>query len=329
MKWFGRWDRSNELELLHKHCFTSRDPISTKRQVELWGPIPQMVLTQPLYYTEDLLNTFIRASRATLLIQALFIDESDKDDTLAHHLIHIITDNEFKQCSRDFGSNFIADGIFESFKKNSSDQLSLFLSDVSYLSNDRIGVLMGRLFERHVINIIANGGEFKIKSLEDEGNSSNIDTTVLNESIIEKFDLTSDVVPNDNILYSTASKSFAAVDFIAKNALSNHFYNATWYRDHSIIMDSADGKSGLYRLINELSSGNKHYQKAPVNNFYFAVPEQAFDTMNKMPLLKWNTSIDPKKEMKIKRLTPQEKHSFQKSVKFFAMCIPIMSKRLK
>eukprot|EP01038_Epipyxis_sp_PR26KG_P017303 gene17303-23872_t len=237
-----------------------------------------MVLNQPLKFAEEKLNTLINASSPNLLIQAQALNESGKDDR-THRLIHIISDDEFNECSAQI------------------------LLRMEYLNHsDRIRVINLVFF--YPMSVISNGGEFKTKSLGDKENSSIIDTIELNESIIKKFNLTSDNIiysPKDNILYSPVSKTFAAIDFLTRNALSNQFYNATWYRDHSIIMDSADGKSGLYRLISKLSSDKKHYQKASVKNFYFAVPEPIFDTMSKMPLLKWNTSIDAKKEIMIKR----------------------------
>jgi hypothetical protein len=66
-------------------------------------------------------------------------------------------------------------------------------------------------------------------------------------------------------------------------------------------MDSADGKSGVYRFVSSLPSG--HYLK----EFYFPVPSERFVDM-RYPKLQWKES-NPNNTAKITRPNEAEKQA--------------------
>ena len=151
MKWFGVWDRDNELDLLRHHCFHSITFDEMDKQVQLWGAVPRITLSRTKLFTESNLADLVLASRPELILKAALITETGEDDYSNHLLVHLIPDNNFDAASRSFASKHVADLLYSHFKRIGSDRLQLFLSDLAHTSAGKscIGVLLGTLFERH------------------------------------------------------------------------------------------------------------------------------------------------------------------------------------
>ena len=317
MKWFGIWDRDNELDLLRHHCFPSITFNEMDKQVQMWGAVPRITLSRANVFTESNLKYLVQASAPDLLIKAAMITETGTDDS-NHRLVHIIPDNNFDAVSRSFASTHVADLIYSHFKGTSSDRLQLFLSDLSHVSEAKsaTGVLFGMLFERHSREVIAMGGSFQVRDLH----SGETRTAVLDISLgLMEFDSAEKITQCDGKLYTPKSKRHTAIDFLTWNTDALQLFNSTSNTNHDVIMDSADGKSGVYRFVSTLPSGNYR------NEFYFAVPCERFLKMS-YPKLLWKEST--RSTLAVKRPTEVEKQSFQKLFKFYAISIPIGKRML-
>jgi len=315
VKWFGIWDRDNELDLLRYHCFNNVTFNEMERQVKLWGSVPRIVLGKPEVFTESDLKNLVDASDFEDLIKkAAVMTETDQDDS-NHQLIHIIPNENFEAVSRNFASMHVADLIYSLFKNPNSDRLQKFLSDISHVRGVT-RVLFGKLFERHCRDVIFAGGTFQIRDLH-----SNETSTVVLEPSTDLMEFTSaeKIKQSEGNLYVPKSNRYTAIDFFTWTVDALKLFNSTMNTNHDVIMDSTDGKSGVYRFVSRLPFG--HYRK----EFYFAVPSEQFVDM-RYPKLQWKEST--RNTLAVKRPTEVEKQSFQKLFKFYAISIPIGKRML-
>jgi hypothetical protein len=298
------------------------------KQVQLWGAVPRITLSRRAnFFTESNLEDLVRASEPDLLMKAALITETEEDDS-NHHLVHIIPDKNFDAVSRSFASTHVSDLIYAHFKRTSSDRLlQLFLSGLlahgSEATKSATGMLFGTLFERHCRDVIAKGGSFQVRDLH----SGETRTVVLDASVgLIEFDSTEKITTQcDGNLYTPKSKErhSTAIDFLTWTTDALQLFNSTSYTNNHdvIVMDSADGKSGVYRFVSSLPFGGQYRKE-----FYFAVPCERFVKMS-YPKLLWKESTRSTLAA-VKRPTEVEKQSFQKLFKFYAISIPIGKRML-
>jgi hypothetical protein len=321
MKWFGRWDRSNELELLRKHCYPNITKSMMNKQVLLWGKIPRSTFTNPKRYTEKELIELIKLRGPELLIKSSMIKETGKEDTI-HRLIHIIPNDTFDNERRDFASDFVGNEIFRMYSHESLDRLKIVLTSVSDAINVKsyMNTFFGRGFERVAGLTVAAGGNFNRINMSNGKRSM---CTIPQFEKIERISHIDDVkLENDTYLYIPNSKIFTSIDFLTVRDSTFSGFNATIDLTHNIILDSADGKSGLWRYWKAILTNIK---PAPASlDFYFAVPDDCFKQFStKKPSFKWNQLKNKSKENNILRPTNIEKKEFEKLINCYIIAIPI------
>jgi hypothetical protein len=236
------------------------------------------------------------------------VTETGKDDT-NHRLIHIFTDENFNSTSRHFASNYAKD--------NCSDRLLTFLSDVTHASDLKnvTGVLFGNLFERYCKDAIAQGGKFDVRNLK----TGSIEKNVQFDSLmgIKEFNSATEIKQNDGHLYIPKSKNHTAIDFVTSSTSHLNLFNSTTNNNHSVIMDSVDGKSGVYRFVKSLP-----FIKSYNSKFYFTVRKEDFKNIC-YPKLLWKIKSDSNKEILVERPNLDEQLAFVKGFEFYAIEIPI------
>jgi hypothetical protein len=290
------------------------------RQVRLWGHVPRIVLAKKEEYTESYLTGLVKNTDLDLIIKsaAVITEETGKTET-NHSLIHIIPNEDFDAVSRSFASTFVTDLVYNHFKETSSDRLIIFLSHLSDIKSVT-GVLFGKLFERHCREVIAEGGSFEVRDLRTD--KIRLVKIMPSKGLKEFTSPPQKIEQSDGNIYAPKSKIHTAIDFLIWTANALQLFNATTNTDHNVIMDSADGKSGVFRFLSSLPIGlNKKYLK----EFYFAVPKERFKDM-KLPKFLWNLKNLKRKKNNIIQPSEVEKQEFQESLNFYAISIP-MSKR--
>ncbi len=314
-KWFGSWDRDDELDLLRQHCFPHVTLKLFNEQIIRWGKIPRATLTDNVHEnSEDSLINLVSA-HAEFLFKAAAIHHTEKDDTV-HRLIHILPDSSFEDSSRGFASSHVADLVYGELERTAGDRLAVWLYDLDFLTC--LSPIKAQMFERHARKIIQMGGTFWCRNIFNKLEVKTLTIPPLTRLCTSDFNT---LEPTSNkILYSPVSVNEAAVDFIILDNHSLTAFNAT-IRNHTIIMDTADGKNELYRLFTALN-----LQSPSTCDYYFVVPESmasGFPVKVVTTLCKWNTSLSQKKEATLSRLSCEDKTRFQNRVGFFVMNIPL------
>ena len=254
------------------------------------------------------------------------IHETGKDDT-NHRLIHIVPKNgSFDDGTRQFGSRFIEREIYIHFKNNWMDRLQVFFSDISELpKNNTLGTLYGRMFENHALCCIENGEILKRRNLVTQ------EITDFKNEIVktEYFDSIKELKPTVGTVYVSKSAIFTAIDFLTYDAKNFAAFNATTNSKHELILESLNGKSGLYRVCADLPN---HTLKLDINDgkhsglfskksgeksiveFNFVVPEKYFNDFKKPPTLNW--------KYKTSSLSDRMKSTFENCINFYVISIP-------
>jgi hypothetical protein len=110
--------------------------------------------------------------------------------------------------------------------------------------------------------------------------------------------------------------------FLTVNGSTFFAFIATMDANHDVILDSADGKSGLWRYWKAILINIK--PALTVLDFYFAVPDNHIKQFSMMkPSFKWNQSKNESKEKNILRPTLHEKKEFEKLINCYIIAISI------
>ena len=320
LKIFGKWNRSNELELLREHCFSKVSVATMNQQVNIWGEIPRASLASSdnPSSSKRMADSLINTSDASVIIRSEMLKETGKGDPF-HRLIHLVPTENFEDGGRAFASSYVADKLFDHYDKEFESRMRSFLSDYDS-TKSHLGGLAGPLFERLAWKTISAGGTFKMVNLTDKIES---EVELPKMGIIDLKDV-GDIDFKSTACYKPTSNIFGAVDFISVLPSDLWLINATIDKDHKVLMDSADGKSGLQRLTEKLQPNST------VKKFVFAFPPNVFDKFmekkNLMPIAEWKLSNVEKKNALITRLPVSEQNAFRKTFKWFAICIPINRK---
>ena len=322
LRYFGRWDRDNELEMLRKNCFPHVTAEAMQRTVDLWGEVPRFALTKAAddsVVSEEALNKLIKTHDPVALLQSKLLTESGKDDT-THRLIHVIPGEKFKDGGRDFASEKVVDKVYEELRISANDRLQQFIFDfgTGQLSISDLGVLVGKLFERHALKCLLDGGTFQTRNLTD-GTMSEVEFDK-----VDKYTMlgSMDQVDQERSAVYVPGKNFAAIDcIVTKPPISVWMVNATSNPKHNVLMDSSDGKSGLYRLDTFLP------EQLTEKNFCFAVPEFLFNKFQSLPKGEWKTKVDDEKKS-IVRLSQLDRPKFMKKFNWYALSVSVPNPRI-
>jgi len=328
MKWFGTWKRGDELELLRLHCFPDVDVNLYKEKLALWGYVPRLTLTQvhSPWTSPSFMESLVGSFDPSTLIESSTIHETGKDDT-SHRLIHIVPDSEFNQVSREFASEEIGEGVFAALKRRHKVQLETFMQTAFELGNNRfMGGLWGYIFEKHTINYLLGMKKeksFPIRELFEDTKISEL--TIPGNLERKDYSSLSEVEVDPKRLYVPRSSISTAVDILHYDKQSLLTFNTTVSVDHKIIMDSADGNSGLCRLHERLCDSKEAWQ----HSFYFVVPDIIFDEKltkrSKKTTFSWNTSQNKEVERNVKRFLPEKQREFENRIGFYFLRMPIRS----
>lgn len=335
MKWFGPWNRGNELELLRAHCFPHISEAQLQENCALWGDIPRLTLTKhnlpgtsPAY-----LQSLIGSHATEVLNAAATLAETGKDNP-SHRLFHIVVDDNFDQIGRDFASKWIRSEIYEYLKTKHKSRLQEYL--YSAFDNRELhfntGTYANKLFEQYCIDEMSRGGKYECVDMFEK----NFETGSINKAVHE-VDLSAckgksyfleliDVKQNAAVLYVPKRTNFTAADYLYVHNKKLLAFNTTSTVKHDIIMESVDTKSGLYPLYKKLCEA-EHIQDI---SFYFVIPEPTLkkELPKKLKfdkgLTNWTWKVDPKEDPNlVKRLSQDEKIAFERKVNYFYLKMPI------
>ncbi len=288
-KFFGSWDRDNELDLLRQHCFPHVSLELYNEQIIRWGKIPSVTLTNP----SDPSN-----SEASLKDLIELID-LDQDFFCNRRLVHHLPILDFKGSDVSFASSHVADLVYEKLEEKFPDILEQLCSEIKSSVNSQ-------LFERHARNVIQMGGTFSCRTMSNNKKTSITiaPLTTPSASDKERFQPTS-----KKILLSSLAVKEAGVDFVIVDNQSMVAFNASGFVNQEDIMDSLDG---LFRLSTSLN-----LESLSTCPCYFLFPERSGVQRRLERRHTWNTSSNNKSDY-----LSVERSLFPYKAELFLMSIP-------
>ena len=262
MKFFGVWDRDNELDLLRQHCFpdVTFEVMNSKR--ELWGPIPHIVLAKPQNYLDsELLQLWYMADPKWLKRD---VTRTEKDYDNLHLLFHIIPDENFDFRTKLFASSQLQNLVSTYMKKRHPEVIQQFPTQFRLTESCATKIEVDRsAFRVHCEEVISKGGTFLIRDL-DSHEASNVhldECTTFGYSNTDFF---------YNHLMSKQNINNTDIDFVTWSPKAFRMFKMVCPGDEAEEEEEADWlSSGLVKLDSSFSK------------FYFAVPSGRFPLFKK------------------------------------------------
>ncbi len=234
-----------------------------------WGGVPRYVLE---FANNKIKQRDLKSALVQINVNALrdCVGQTAAPDTISHRLIHIMPSADYLTPTLVFASTYVAEQIVIRLIEHDKARMIEWINSSS--GQTSVAALRGTMFERIGHTLLASGGTFDYRELNDN-NSNDTVSLALASAEIKQFNQVSEINMSQHVhYYQPKYSNFSVVDSIKA---PNNLFQFTVSQKHSI------KATQLKELLTQLKMLDTQI------NLYFVVPPDVYD---KFPRQKYVTT---------------------------------------
>ena len=250
-----------ELEECRRLVYPDMDPSAVKGRWAVWGGVPRYVLQKVGKGAQQLITEAIDRSSIDLVRHAL--EGSAAHQNVSDLLLHTRVEADFVTTTMNWASDWVAEQFACRALSTERQKLVEFIGAAHDMPV--MGTLRGRLWEGLCHNVLAAGGTFEVRRLDETSEGVQQLTVTPCASCLVFDDIREVEGVADDVYCRPSSQTFAAIDSLRQ---PQHLYQITVARRHDVT-----GR-GLER-----AAGSLRARRAEIR-LYFVVPPKEFSSLS-------------------------------------------------